>query len=168
MLVIGDVVAFISVLLAFVAAGWAATMMAGLLFPKASERASAKLENHPWASLIWGTLAGVPLTVIGISLLSAPPPLAKIIGFAWLMAVIMISFVGSAGLARLIGERIRQAKGSDNEFVLLSMATGVIVVACGVPVFGWFFLFPLLLLAGLGAGISSLGRRRQSKAAEAQ
>jgi hypothetical protein len=80
----------------------------------------------------------------------------------------MISFIGSAGLARLIGERIRQAKGGDNEFVLLSMATGVIVVACGVPIFGWFFLFPILLLTGLGAGITSLGRRRQTKTAEAQ
>ena len=59
----------------------------------------------------------------------------------------------------MIGERLFPAR---NERDHIAGGGAVLTLACFVPFVGWFFLFPLLAIAGLGASVLAVFQRRRA------
>lgn len=167
MLVLGDVVAFVAILLGFAAAAWGGMLLSALVFPGPAYRSAQWLSHRPWASFWSGLAFGIPAVLIGVVLLSLPDPTVKLLGFVWLMGVVFMGMVGSGGLAIVAGDKVMEAGGAPNRFAALAKGGGLAVASCLMPVFGWFFLAPVMLVATLGACVLGLVRKSPA-AAKAQ
>jgi hypothetical protein len=71
---------------------------------------------------------------------------------------IMLSF-GLAGIVNLLGERILPEVSAWKRTALGTM---ILSFACGLPVVGWFFLFPYVGFVGIGAIILGLFQRENN------
>ena len=72
---------------------------------------------------------------------------------------------GLAAITKMIGERLLPAR---NEHIHIAAGSSIVTLACLVPFLGWFGLFPLLAIAGLGASVlASVQRRRAARKDEA-
>jgi len=137
-----------------------------LMFPARVEAACARLEQHPWRSLLLGSGAALVLALPVILLLSLPAGVAKFIGWALAVGALAISSVGASGLVRLLARRMASQgmaeAGSLGTLVRASLALELAIV---LPVVGWFFVLPLVTAAGFGASLHAL--RRSAVAANA-
>ncbi|MEM7801261.1 MAG: hypothetical protein AAF633_18860 [Chloroflexota bacterium] len=143
--------------------------MIGLLkfgLPKLADRAEERIGKTPWFTLGTGFFLGGSgaLTVAGLA--SAGGPAA---GIAVILAVLLItiSFMGGAGLATLLGQRMFEGTFYTNPFKAFLMGTLAYEFALFFPVIGWFLFLPILILFTFGAGMLALLRWRPH-AAESQ
>lgn len=158
MLVLGDVMAVIAILIGFALSAWGGMMLSALFFPSKAREAAARIESRPFATFAWGLAYGLPLSLFGIALLSAPQPVAKVIGFVMLMIVVLVGMVGSGGVATIAAQRIEHLGGATTRFHGLARGGMLAVFACLMPIFGWFFLAPVMLILCVGAGFARVRR----------
>ena len=164
---IGDVLAFALLIAASGITAWAAILAAGLLFSERARRASEILVQKPGAAIGRGALVAVLGFSIGIGLMNSPAAPLKMFGIALMMGLLLVSTIGSAGLAAVLGSRIGKLAPNHSAFTVFARGAALLVAASYVPALGWFLLFPLQLFAGIGAGMAVL-RRGAAMEPEAQ
>jgi hypothetical protein len=131
-------------------------LVLGALFPERIARARRLAGQSPGRSLALGLLNAIFLTSLVVALLAVSEWTGlQILGFpALLVAALAVAAVslGVAGVTQLVGERLLPDHGPA-----LRQAVGALaaVLACALPVVGWFLLLPYVLLLGLGAFILS-------------
>ncbi len=161
---IGDVLAVIAGLLT-VGAAWAATILVvALAFPTRVAAAQGKLTASPGLCLA----RGLGIVVIG-GLLAAMFWGAAAGGHRLLAGVVLgglglLAALGSAAMARLLGERIDAMGSPMTPFASLTRASVLYVTAGFLPVIGWFVLMPLALMLAVGSGVAVLRGEKKAVA----
>ena len=153
---IGDVLAVVAGVLAVGATLWAAIIAFALLFADRTTQAAGLLEQKPASVLRTGTLVLIVAGVVGLILINQPIGLIKLVGWVMLAGLFALALLGSAGLARVVGERVRTGERRVGPFVGLCRGAGFVVAAGFLPLVGWFALFPVALVASLGASVIAL------------
>jgi hypothetical protein len=141
---------------------WTAILVCGLLLPVRTARAAAALEVRASKLALGGLAIGVVGIGLGLGLLNAPAAPVKLLGWALLAVVLVLSLIGSAALAQLTGSRLRQLDETRSPFTTLWRGAGILVLTGLTPVVGWFVLFPILLVLSLGAGMATLSREKRT------
>jgi predicted ferric reductase len=152
MLVLGDVLAIAAGFLGLALTSWATVLAIGLLFTDKAGRARESLEQGPWRIGGIGVIVVLTLGLLAIVLLGQPLPLVKLLGWVLLGWLLAIAFVGVAGVATLVSERITRLAPETAPFTALSRGAAVLVGGSLLPLAGWFVFAPALLIIGLGAG----------------
>ena len=153
---IGDVLA-VTCGLTTVGAAWAAAILLfALAFPARTASAQTRLTAAPGVCLVRGL--GV---VLGSGLLAAicwnvaAGPVRLLAGVL-ASGIGLAAAVGSAGIIRLLGERIDALGSPMAPFASLTRAAILYVLAGFLPVVGWFLILPGALLLSVGSGIGAL------------
>lgn len=130
-----------------------------LLLPATVERVRRRAEAGPWRCFGVG-LAVLLVTIVALGLLFAiaAGPL-QMLAWAGLAAVLALASLGMAGLAALMGERMRVGPPPTLTPGSLVRSAVALELAVMVPVLGWFFLFPAVVCVSLGAAALALLRR---------
>jgi hypothetical protein len=153
-LLLGDVLATISIIVFSGLAAWAGGVLSALLFPDRTEQASFDFEFRPWGTFFIGLGLALGVTFVGAMLFGIPATRA-IGAFVWLVGV-GIAVFGTGGLFRLVARRIRKSDGASGDYQAITRAGLLVCVAELMPFFGWFLLFPWVLITSLGAGCKKL------------
>ncbi|MEQ1821324.1 MAG: hypothetical protein ABL949_02320 [Fimbriimonadaceae bacterium] len=156
---IGDSFAIVALLVGFGLTTWAMMLGTAILFAQRAQTARALTERHPWRSFAIGV--GLILTVglFSIVAMQIPNPVAKLIGTIGLFGLISVSMFGMSGLCMIIAGRIRAMEPNTSVYASLTKAATVVVIASIMPVFGWFFVAPLLLIISMGVGAQAMVAR---------
>lgn len=131
-------------------------------FPQKAGRAERRIENRPWLSLILGFTIGGSGLIFAAGLMGTAGPAAAV-GIGMGVLLLIISFIGAAGLASLLGKRI--FAGSEGQNQPRSFFAGVLTYELAIffPVAGWIVFFPILFSLTLGAGLLAvLGWERRA------
>lgn len=153
---IGDVLAAIAAIFAIGATWAAAILLVALAFPARAERAQEKLVSSPGASLARGLGVTVLFLLVAGALGRHPVGPVRLIAALLWAGLGLLTALGSAGIARLLGERIQAAGSSLPPFAALTRGTIVYVIAGFLPVIGWFLLAPIALLLSVGSAAAAL------------
>ena len=157
-MIMADIFFWIAVALGMLATIVAHWLAAQALAPGLVARSAEAYARRPVASCVLGVLLGLPLIVILLGALNAlPHPALKLLVIAVLAVILIVAFLGSAGLARRVGLGLPSPadEGRPGRPVLRGgIVLGLTFLA---PVLGWFVLLPLVLLSGLGAWL--IGRK---------
>ena len=146
---IGDILAVIAFIFA-VGATWAATiLLASLAFPERARWAQERIVASPGASLGRGLGVLLVLGLLALVFGNLPGPARLVSGALW-ASLGALAAVGSAGIARLLGERIQGVGSHMTPFATLTRGTVLYVAAGFLPIIGWFLVAPLALLLSLG------------------
>ncbi len=149
----GDVLAAIAAILATAVTLWAAVLMAGLVFPESTRRAAEALETQPMRLVGRGILVALLGVGLGLVLLNVPFGALKLAGWLLLLATLLMATLGAAGLATMLGDRMRGLAPERSAFAAMARGAALSVAAGCVPALGWLAIFPLQLFASLGAGL---------------
>ncbi len=133
------------------------------LYPGVVDRARARYATRPIRTTLIGILVTVPVTLVGIGLVSAPGAGGKFIGFAVLVLLFTAGLLGSSGLCRLIGERLPSPVDEAQPWRRVYRGGTVLAIAFVLPMVGWFLVLPLTLVSGVGAAATAL-RKPKAKA----
>jgi hypothetical protein len=158
MLISGDVQAIVAIIVFSGLAAWAGGVIAALLFPARTERASLDLEHRVWPTFFVGL--AFMLVLVTFAVVLSPLPATRWLAFLIYSGVIGVGVFGTGGLFRLIARRIQDNNGSASNYGAIAKGGALVVAAELLPVFGWFLLFPFVLIASFGAGCKALVRNR--------
>lgn len=118
------------------------------LFPKAVDALARQYETRPIRATLLGIFTYGPLLLLLLNSGKIGNPLLKLIGLSVGFSALLIAFVGSAGLALLIGRNL--SPGRDNWTRTLRGAVMLALVFI-TPVLGSLFLMHIGLASGFGA-----------------
>lgn len=137
-------------------ASWSGLLVAvATALPAHTDRAESALLRSAKRCFLGGV--GVLLiSVLGITLLSVPNPLMKLLGQLLLLGGSAALAIGSAGLAQLMGMRIAEMSGARTRFGALVRGSVAFSLGAFFPYIGWFVLAPIAALCAAGAGIAAL------------
>lgn len=155
----GDVFAIFGTLLAVGIALPGLLLAWSLLFPALVARSGARLAATPWRCLgagLAGLLLALPPVVILLGQAAGP---AQLLGWAGIALLLTGASMGAAGLAGLMGARLRGAAEQATAGALLRGAIAL-ELATAFPLVGWFVVLPLTAICALGAALLALLRRK--------
>lgn len=138
-----------------------------LILPGPIRQAHANLEEHPWRSIFLGVLnsTGVAIVVaLGITLMNNSSRLQSIIMpllFLVVMVVAIPTVIGLCAMIILVGNRLGEARKPLWTYL---RGGGLLLLACVVPVIGWFVFMPLVLWGSMGSVIGTLVRPKGAEA----
>ena len=127
-----------------------------LLFPSLIRRAQTRVEKSLARSFWLGLLILIAVTIPIVILLALPIGPAKFAGWILLAASLMLSSIGSAGIAAHLGEQMKRAGNGFTPLGGFIRGAVILELAAFFPLLGWFFLWPLALITALGATIFAL------------
>jgi hypothetical protein len=154
-LVLGTLIVFVSY--------W---LVAAALLPRVVDRARARYDAHPVRATLVGALVAVPgLTLGGALLTQAANPAAKLLGGGIVSLVVLLAFLGSAGLADRIGAGLPAAGDDAYRWRRVLRGGTVLSFTFLLPVVGWFAVLPGTLLSGIGVAIGALRESRREQRA---
>jgi hypothetical protein len=139
----------------------------GLLLPVPVNRTRAALETSLGRSLLLGLVNFLCVGLLDALFIVLAQRLGNIkiiagvlvvIGALLSLALALLSMLGLASLADLLGHHIGEPK---NEFHALARGGGLLFLAGLTPFIGWFAFTPLVLLAGLGAAFQTIFKRKE-------
>lgn len=135
------------------------------LVPEKARQAQQTLAARPGRSFLIGL---VNLLFFGIlaAFLSQGGELLGMFSLFILLALLALAFIGLAGLVLMLRPRFFPPhEETAHSSLAVTVRTAVLLVtAMLAPVIGWFVLAPILLIAGLGAGIRVVVRRQRGNA----
>lgn len=126
-------------------------LAAEALAPRLVGRAAVTLRRRPILAAALGLALAAPFLLAGAGLWSAGGGPAKAVGFVLLAVPIFVALLGSAGLARRIGEGLPAAADGAQPWRRVLRGGIVLALLFLLPFFGWFLVLPLTLVAGVGA-----------------
>ena len=152
---LGDVLLIFGLLLAHGVAMPGLAVTWGLLYPGGVARSRSRLAQTPGRCFLLGLGAlafGAILVRLGFAL--GPVP-----GWFGLGLLLALASLGAAGLAALLGERLRAEGLAVSPTGALLRGAVALELAVVVPLIGWFVILPLGTVAMLGAATFALLRR---------
>jgi hypothetical protein len=127
-----------------------------LMLPKVTDSAYQRLAQTPGRSFMLGLPVAVAFSLwilitanIGVGPVQA---LAFIAGLIWMT----LGALGSAGLTRLLGERISEWNQTGTAIGNIVRGAIIYELAFMFPILGWFVVLPLTSIVVLGAAIFGL------------
>jgi hypothetical protein len=150
-MLMSDVLTYVMIAAAFVFGSTAMWMLSRSLWPTAFEKRRALSEHGVLRNLLIGI---VPTVMLAFILAAIRGRLGIVVA---LVATLLVAYglFGLSGYAAVIGERLwpqgRPWRQSRN---------GGLVLICTAlfPVVGWFLIFPLMIVLGLGVNTRTLKR----------
>ncbi|MBS1723922.1 MAG: hypothetical protein JSS66_13325 [Armatimonadetes bacterium] len=162
-MLIGDVLAVLSLVVTTGIALLCAMVLSALLFPERTTRAARQIESHPWKCVMSGLVVMVPVLLLCLALFQVPNPLARTAAVIVSLVVVLVAAAGSGGLARLVGQRIKRGHIDDQSLPEVAMGSALVIGTSLLPLAGWFLLAPLMLVCSFGAGVRTMRRPSQVK-----
>jgi hypothetical protein len=126
-----------------------------LLMPGVTIRTQVRLRETPGKSFWLGALFTAVLLPIIFATIETPGP-GQAFGIGLLVAVMGVGSLGAAGMARLLGERIRPLAKPNSDMMNMLRGAAVYELACIVPFVGWFIFAPLVGMTVMGAAVFAL------------
>ncbi len=160
---LGDVLLIFGLLLAHGVAMPGLVITWGLIFPRLVERSQTRLTQTPGRCF----LLGLGTLVAGATLVRVAFVLGPVPGWFGLAVLLAFASLGAAGLAALMGERLRADGLAISSTGALLRGAVALELAVAVAVIGWFVILPLSTIAMLGAASFALLRRAPLAAATA-
>ncbi len=152
----GDVIAVIAGILLWTVSGWCLVLGSATLFRDKTRLARDAAESAPWRVLLFGALIVAVGVFVGSALSNIPNGLTRLLGFSAFLGLFALGLIGAAGVATLVGERLRHMDANLSPYAALSRGTVVLVVGCLFPLLGWLVFAPILLFVSVGAGVRAL------------
>jgi hypothetical protein len=122
------------------------------LFRPAVERARLTYATRPVAATLVGLLAFVPVALVFfVFAKAAGHPAVRLVTGGMIMVPLVLSLIGSAGLADKIGAGLASPVDEVQPWRRVLRGGGVLALLFAVPLLGWFAMLPLTLASGLGA-----------------
>ncbi|MCB9421505.1 MAG: hypothetical protein H6667_17000 [Ardenticatenaceae bacterium] len=121
-----------------------------LLMPNMTRRAQLRLEQTPGRCFV----LGVPMTAtwaLFAVIVGQMPGVGQATAVIATILFMGLGTIGGAGLARLLGERIRPLAKPNSELTNLVRGAVVYELAALVPIVGWFLFIPLAGIMAVGA-----------------
>ena len=156
---IGDVLGFAGAIGGISLSLWVLLIGVALLFEAKASAAQRVLENEAGKAFGIGVAVLLPLGALAIVLLNLPNGLVKMLGFALFIALLAVSLLGGSGMALLMAERTGARDDRISPLTALARGAGMMSLAWIFPFLGWFFVAPVSVIAGLGAGAKVLWKR---------
>ena len=136
-----------------------------ILLPGPVGRSRQALQAAPWRAF-WLGLVNLVFFLALVALLVrlaqlVIPPVAAVLGLVALLilgALLLVALLGLTGLVALLRERM----GAGGSPLAGQMRAAVLLLlAMLTPVLGWWVFTPLIVIASLGAGITSIAAVRR-------
>ncbi|MBX3118195.1 MAG: hypothetical protein KF784_03955 [Fimbriimonadaceae bacterium] len=159
MLIIGDVLAVVASIIFICASIWATIMASCLLFSNKVKHAQTSFETKP--GVVFGVGFGTVLFISVLVTMLWVVPLTRVFSFTLFMVALSVALMGAGGLAKVLGNRISPLDPDVSSFKNMARGGGLMVALSLVPLVGWFFFTPLMIIMSLGAGTMSLFSRLQ-------
>ncbi len=151
----GDVLAITLLITVTILTLWAGIVAFTVLFSRRAQVAANALSDAPGKRIGLGALIATIAGTVSVMLMTAGGPVA-IIGFAVIAAALALAVLGSSGIALLIAERLQTMEPSQSRLRGATVGAALAVATGLLPVIGWFFLMPVMVVASLGAGFVAL------------
>ncbi len=158
-MLMADTMAVFFVVLGLTLAFVSLALLARGLWPNAVRVSTERTRR----GLVLPFVVGFPVALVpiasSIALAKLGGPIGTIIGATVLSATVFHSFIGVAGLATCIGERLASASDAHRPW-RATLRGGVVLALSGLlPIVGWFVLLPVAFVIGAGAATIALIRR---------
>lgn len=129
-----------------------------LCLPAVTERATIRLTQTPVKCFFGGLAVFATLTLIIIVTANVPWGPVRALSFMTALAGMSLGVLGSAGVVRLLEERLNQWSAPTSKLTNLLRAVFFYQFAAFMPLIGWFVFFPFMLAMTLGAAVFALLR----------
>lgn len=136
-------------------------------FPAAVDRCRQAYQTRPILSMVLGGGVGIPGTVLAVLFFSSGNPFGQFLGFSTLFLLLSLAILGAAGLASLIGHRLKSPQDAQQPWKRVYRGAIVLAITFLFPFVGWFLVLPVTFLSGFGAALMSLKWRKKQSAAPA-
>jgi hypothetical protein len=146
-----DTMIVISVIAGFGASLTAIGLLFTALFPRWVARAEARIRGTPVRASLTGLGLGLPGMLAVAALAQAPNGAVKFLGLCGFLAMLFVSFAGTAAFARIIGSRLPSPVDAERPWRATLRGWVVLFLSSLLPVLGWFLFLPGALLLGFGA-----------------
>ncbi len=133
------------------------------VWPRFAERVTLRWQQHPVRSFFLGLPIGVVLFGASAGLLNLPGG-AKGIGFVAASLTAGFTLAGMSGLAGRIGAGLAKPNDEGSEWRQTLRGGVVLVISCLMPLLGWFLIFPIALVGGVGAAAQALFSKSKAPA----
>lgn len=141
-------------------------LAAAALFPRHVARCSEHFGRPVAIALVGALVVTVPIFA-GVLIMNAAPVALKWIGFTLVAAPVILSLVGSAGLAWRIGSGLAAPEDAAQPWRRVLRGGSVLALTFLLPILGQLLVIPLILAAGAGASVFSWFGQRRSEETEA-
>ena len=148
---LGDVFAFFGILLALGIALPGLLVAWALLVPATVERARVRLHDTPGRCVWFGSAVLVAALIPIARLIGLRAGLLQFGGWLGLCVLLACASLGAAGIAALMGERLRAAGLAVSAPGALVRGAVALELAAICPLIGWFLVIPLTTVGALGA-----------------
>jgi len=135
---------------------WATSITIMLLFPNVADRARVAASERTAKAFGLGLLLLFTLGVLGLSALSNPLPLVKLSGWLLTLGLLAVAAIGTAGISQAAGYRLRELDETLPMTHAMARGAAFVIGATILPLLGWLFVGPVLLVTSLGAGWKAL------------
>lgn len=162
---IGDVLTVIATVGTISLSIWALILCVAFLFGDRTAHAKRSIERSAWREGLIGVFVLLTLGFVSVVLTASPLPIAKIVGLLGYFALVLIASIGGAGLSSLVAERMMKRDPRVSSTHALGKSAGLMIVACIMPILGWFVLGPILTILCLGSGTHALISKRAESSA---
>lgn len=159
MLTIGDVFSVVAFLFGMAFSAWALLIGSAMIFSQKARISENLVRNAPGRSFVLGLFTLLVIGTVSLAFLSAPIPLAKIIGWSGILVALSLATIGSGGLVLMVADRLRSYDARLRPFAALTRGSLYIVMAGLVPLLGLLVVFPAVLAMGIGTGVQALFMR---------
>lgn len=167
-MLMADTMAVFFVVLGLTLALVSLALLARGLWPNAVRIATDRTRR----GLVFPFLVGLPVAAIpiaiAITLAKLGGPIGTITGAVILSATVFHAFIGVAGLATCIGERLASESDAARPWRATLRGGAVLALSGLLPVVGWFVLLPSVFIIGAGAATIAFVQRlvQAAKASE--
>ena len=152
---IGDVQAVLAFIIALALTLWATILSGVFLFGDSARRAEQAIATRSGATIGTGFLVfllSVPLAIFMVS----KSGLVQLLGFAAILVIAAIACIGSSGIALMVAGKMQQQDPKMSRFTAILRGTALLVATGFTPILGWFFAYPVLVIASVGAGLQGV------------
>lgn len=158
-MLMADTMAVFFVVLGLTLALVSLSLLARGLWPDAVRITTDRIER----GLVVPFLVGIPIAFIpllaAVVLAKLGGPAGVVVGAVVLSATVFHGFIGVAGLATCVGQRLASASDVSRPWRATLRGSVVLVLSGLLPVVGWFVLLPIAFITGSGAATIALVRK---------